>query len=126
MVTKPLHPADPLCRCSDAKAAVDKEKMELEKKGTWDMQSVRERSRVKVECPDAHFAKLFSIVGIKNWEDPPNRKYKGRIVFGGHEIKTATDAWAEFSDVGTTPATMAAARACTALSTVLPNIRRYQ
>ena len=41
--------------------------------------------------PDAHFANLFPIVGIKHHESADKRDHvwKGRIVLGGNNIKTA-------------------------------------
>ena len=47
MVTKALHPADPLCRSLPAKAAVDEERFNLQNKGVWDLESVMERSKAK-------------------------------------------------------------------------------
>ena len=44
MVTKPLHPKDPLCRSERAKAALDKELSGLRSAGAWDEDSVMEAS----------------------------------------------------------------------------------
>ena len=72
------------------------------------------KARAKELHPDAHFASIFELVGIKNAESADERDhvYKGRIVLGGH---TSGD-WAIFGDGGTVPSTMTAARVALAVA----------
>ena len=127
-VTLTLHPSDPRSRCKEAREAVSIERQALRDRQTWLEDTVMERSDAAAKHPDAHFASLFPIVGIKNHESPDKRdhKWKGRIVVGGHNIKTATGDWAIFTEVGSTPSTMAAARTGLAISALLPNTKVKQ
>ncbi len=63
---------------------------------------------------------MFPIVGVKNSEspDPETWKYKGRIVFGDDNIKTASDNVAMFTDKAASPSSMIAARALIAMTAV--------
>lgn len=65
---------------------------------------------------------------MKNYEDPDvnNHRWKGRIVLGGHAIKTATGEWAAFNDLGSVPSTMAAARIALAIAALIPGCRVLQ
>ena len=92
MITKALHPSDPLSRCKQAIDAVDSEVEALRSRHVWDEANVMEFEKAAAEWPDADFADLFSIVGIKNFEsaDVSLRKWKGRVVLGGHAVKKAT------------------------------------
>ena len=51
-------------------------------------------------------------------EDDPRRKYKGRAVFGGNNIRDEEGNWAIFQDLGSCPATMEAARCADAYGLV--------
>ena len=65
----------------------------------------------------AHIGRIFGIVVDKNHELPeadPKRKFKGRAVFGGDNVKDEVGNWALFQDLGSCPATMEAARAADA------------
>ena len=65
---------------------------------------------------------VFGIVVEKNHElDPkdPRRKYKGRAVFQGNHVRDQDGNWALFADLGSSPATMEAARAADAVSMCL-------
>ena len=101
--------------------AVNKELAALRERGTWDEKAVMEKGAAMKLHPEAHFARLFPLVGIKNSEcaDVREHVYKGRIVLGGHDIKTASGDWAIFSDCGSTPSTMTAARASLAVAALL-------
>ena len=60
---------------------------------------------------------MFGIVVEKNHElpeDDPKRKYKGRAVFQGNHVKDEAGNWAIFADLGSSPATMEAAKAADA------------
>ena len=76
--------------------------------------------------PNAHVARIFPIIGIKHWEVEADRKWKGRIVFGGHKVKTATGQWALFQEIGAVPSTMSACRALLAAYAVTRDAKLYQ
>ena len=112
LVTKTIHPKDPLSRCPQAIKAIDVERMDLEKMGTWDSAHPFEAENAARLYPDAHFARVFAIVGIKHYEQgEEHHKWKGRIVLSGDKIKTATGDWAVFAELGNVPSTMSACRA---------------
>ena len=63
-------------------------------KGVWDMSSVREwghvAARARVRGETIHHGSLATIVVEKNSElpeDDPKRKFKGRTVFLGDQVK---------------------------------------
>ena len=110
MVTKTLHPADPLIRCAEALKALDAELTRLRNISTWCEEKPLELSDAKLKFPNAHFAHIFAIYGIKNSEfDVSMHKWKARVVFGGDKIKDASDEYAIFADVGSTPSNMVSA-----------------
>ena len=113
MVTKTLSPKDPLRHHPKAKVALAEELADLRSVPTWDEDNVMEASEAARRHPDAHFARLFAIIGIKNFEqaDESQHKWKGRVVLSGDAIKTATGDWAMFAEVGNVPSTMSACRA---------------
>jgi hypothetical protein len=56
----------------------------------------------------------FSTCVEKNAELPlgdPNRKFKGRVVFQGNNVKDEDNNWAIFSELSSAPATMQAGKA---------------
>ena len=60
---------------------------------------------------------VFGIVVEKNYELPETdhrRKFKGRAVFQGNNVKDQDNNWAIFAELGSNPATMDAARAADA------------
>ena len=112
LVTKTIHPKDPLVRCPRAIKAIDVERTDLEKMGTWDSAHPFEAENAARIYPDAHFARVFAIVGIKHYgRSKEHHKWKGRIVLSGDKIKTATGDWAVFAELGKVPSTMSACRA---------------
>ena len=83
------------------------------------MSGVREWSEVAREArgdlDKAHVGRLFAIMVEKNSELPegqPDRKYKGRVVFQGSQVKDENWDNAMFSELSSSPATMQAAKAC--------------
>jgi hypothetical protein len=126
MVTKSLHPADPMCRHPGALKAIQNELDDLRSRPTWDEENPVEADVLAIECPEAHVARIFSIIGIKNWEDPSSHVWKGRVVFAGNNIKTATGDWALFQDMGAVPSTMAACRAILAAYAVTKGAKLFQ
>jgi hypothetical protein len=95
MVTKTFHPSDPLSRCPQALEAIDAERQSLVSRGVWDQNNPREFDEIVKEFPDAHFGEVFAIVGVKNYESAnvAEHKWKGRIVFGGHNIRDIFGEW---------------------------------
>ena len=108
LVTKTLSPKDPLSRSPKALKAVQAELDDLRKSTTWDESNPMEFDALLNNNPKAHVARLFPIVGVKNFEDPDEElhRWKGRVVLGGHAIKTVTGDWAVFNDIGSVPSTM--------------------
>ena len=64
LATMTIHPKDPLVRCPQAIKAIDVERMDLEKMGTWDTAHPFEAENAARLYPDAHFARVFAIVGM--------------------------------------------------------------
>ena len=98
----------------EAMAALLKEYRALRDRGTWDVKSVtakRELLRRK-RLPgneEMHIAGIFPIVVEKGSELPKGsegRKFKGRIVFMGNNIRTQFGDIALFQDVASSPATL--------------------
>jgi hypothetical protein len=126
MVTKTLHPSDPMSRHPGALAAVQKELDDLRSHPAWDEANPVEADELAKTQPEAHVARVFPIIGIKNFEDPSNHVWKGRIVFAGNRVKTATGQWAMFQDMGAVPSTMAACRAILAAYTAVKGSQLFQ
>ena len=64
-----------------------------------------------------HVGIIFEICVEKGSElDPsdPQRKYKGRVVFRGNDVRDQNNDWAIFNNMSSQPATMQAAKACMA------------
>ncbi|MCP3881916.1 MAG: hypothetical protein GY701_26530, partial [Sulfitobacter sp.] len=114
----------------DAKAAMDAEWTKLRfqkrpnssKKGVWDETRVEEahdvRERYKTSKEKTHFGRIIELCMEKGSELPkgsPLRKFKGRAVFLGDNVKDEHFNWAEFADLGSSPPTMEAARALDAI-----------
>ena len=80
--------------------------------------------------PEAHRAKLFSIVGIKNYEmKEEDWKWKGRVVLGGHDIRIGEGKGKRvscFQDTSSSPSSMAAARAALAVALMKPGYVAWQ
>ena len=81
-------------RTSAALEAVDKELAALRADKVWREDEPMEREAAKRLHPDAHFAALHSIVGIKNAEskDPADHKHKARWVLGGGAAERSASA----------------------------------
>ena len=127
MVTKTIHPNDPLFHHPKAQGAIGEELGHLRDHTTWDEENPEEASDVKKNVPGAHFARIFPIVGIKYFEDAEElQKWKGRIVLAGNRIKLVTGEWAVFSEVGSIPSTMASCRILIAVFALLPDVELLQ
>ena len=103
---------------AQALAALKKEWDRLRAIGTWDESKVREWKDVRLEADrsgqDVHIAPIFDICVEKNSElaeDNPQRKYKGRVVLGGNNVKDQNWEAAMFQEMSSCPTTMEAAKA---------------
>ncbi len=97
--------------------ACNREWDRLQHKGVWDITTVREWKAVAREARDAgddvHMGRLFGLCVEKNSElvsGDPRRKYKYRVVFGGHAVIDQCWEAAVFQDLGSGPATMEAGK----------------
>ena len=105
---------------AEAKAALKKEWYRLRacgEKGCWDESNPRERSDVESEARKrgqvAHFGIVFDICVEKNHHLPagsPGRKFKGRAVYQGNNVRDQDGNWAIFQDLASCPSTMAASK----------------
>ena len=91
------------------------------KLGVWDESGVMEWRDVQRAArragTTATVGLVFGIVVEKNHELDPSdkrRKYKGRAVYQGNNVRDQDGNWAIFADLGSSPATMEAARAADA------------
>ena len=119
-VARPVKKAE-VSRTPAAQAALDKEWAKLRKAGCWDEKNVREWDDVVAEYrkkgKKAHVARLFEICVEKGSELPlgdPNRKFKGRVVLQGNQVKDEYWDQAIFAELSSCPTTMEAAKACDA------------
>ncbi len=102
-----------------ARAAVEAEWARLKSKRVWVTESVREWSDVAAEArakhQTIHWGMLFAICVEKGSElAEKDRKFKGRVVFRGNDVKNQNWETAMFQDMGSSPATMEAAKAADA------------
>jgi hypothetical protein len=114
-------------RTPAAKAALDKEweKLANHKRpdpkdkgvGCWDVGRVMEvdevRAQARKEGKKVHIGRICELCVQKNSElkdDDPLKKYKGRAVFLGDNVKDEYFDWAEFGELGSNPPTMEAAK----------------
>ena len=88
-----------------ARDAVEAEWAKLRKQDCWDERNVREYDDVRDRCrrqgKSVHFARLHDICVETGSElDAASRKYKGRVVFGGHNIQNEDGYQVPFNDGG--------------------------
>ena len=84
------------------KAALEKEWDRLRsigEQGCWDESDPQEHSKIADKCKregyEAHFGRIFEICVEKNShlpKDDPNRKFKGRVVYQGNNVR---DHWGQ-------------------------------
>ena len=101
-----------------AMEAMQKEWDRLTEIGTWDLKSVREwdsvRNEAKKNKETIHIGRVFPILVEKNSElpeDHPDRKFKGRVVFDGSDVRDQDRQVALFQELSSSPATMQASKA---------------
>ena len=121
-----------------ARAAVDAEWAKLRAadggRGTWDESQVQPRWKVEAEAKTkfaetgihTHFGTLFDLCVEKHSElEEAKRKYKGRVVYGGHRVFDEFGLAAEFPDQGSGASFLTASKLCDAVS-MLPGNRGEQ
>ena len=86
-----------------------------QKRGVWDESRVMEYADLKRATNKAgktiHIGRIFDICVEKGYELPkghPDRKWKGRVVFGGNDVWTQNRDVAIFQDMASQPASMEA------------------
>ena len=111
-----------------AQAALDKEWNNLVTKGAWDYKTVREWKDVSDEAikskTKVHVGKVFEICVEKGSELPegnPLRKFKGRTVFQGNNVKDESSDVALFAELGSSPANMEAGKSLDACGSMPGN-----
>ncbi|MCP4242468.1 MAG: hypothetical protein GY772_18080, partial [bacterium] len=116
-VARPVRPLEWLNN-PEAWAAVQKEWEMLRKIGTWDEASVREWRDVARDArrtgEKMHVGRIFTLCFEKNYEledGNPARKFKGRVVFRGNDVRDETWEAAMFEELSSNLATMEAAKA---------------
>ena len=100
-----------------AKAALDKEWENIRNKGVWDEKRVRECRDIVAEARrnghTVHLGRIFEACYEKGSELPesdPRRKFKGRTVFQGNNVRDENSDHALFNELGSSPASMEAAK----------------
>ena len=101
-----------------ARAAMKKEYDALRSVPAWDENGVREydevRGAARKRAVKAHFGRVFGLCVLKGSELPegdPDRKYKGRFVFQGDNVRDEHGDWAIFQELGSSPAGIDASKA---------------
>ena len=102
----------------EAQAALAKEWEKLRKIDCWLEHKVREWGAVSAEArrtgKACHVGRIFAICVEKNAELPkghPSRKFKGRVVFQGNNVRDHNWDIALFQELSSCPATLEAAKA---------------
>ncbi len=118
MVARPVGRQE-MTDCPEAKAAMQKEWDALKEQQVWDLLIVREKSDViseaRIQKKTVQFGRVHGICGQKNFEHTHghlSRKFKGRVVFLGSQVKNQDFEQATFMDLGNSPATIESARLC--------------
>ena len=112
-----LVPKDEVRKNPKAKAALDKEWENLRTKGVRDESRVRECKSIVEEArkkgETVHLGRIFEACYEKGSElpaDDPRRKFKGRTVFQGNNVRDQDSDHALFAELGSSPASMEAAK----------------
>ena len=116
LVAKVINQND-VAKIPEAQEAMDKEWQKLLYKVCWVESQVREfedvQKEVRQKGQKAHFGRIFEICSLKGSELPkghPQRKYKGRSVFQGNQVRDENADHAIFAELGSSPASMEAGK----------------
>ena len=106
-----------MMECPAAHKAIQQEWDRLRARKSWDEEHPREWSDVAREARESgqevHVGMIFGFVVEENTDLPtgdPRRKFKGRVVFQGNNVKNQNWENAVFSDLGSSPSSMEAGR----------------
>jgi len=120
LVARPVSRQE-VAKTPAAQAALQKEWDRLRAAGCWDESRVREWSDVAAYArksgQTAHMGRVFALCVEKGSELPtndPGRKFKGRVVFQGNNVRDQNWDAAMFQDLGSAPASMEASKAADA------------
>ena len=102
-------------KSDEAKQAVESEWKKLDDQKAWLWESVREYDDVRNEAlkdgETVHFGDLMRLCFVKNSQlDARMRKYKGRLVFRGDNVRDESGHLAVFSEQGTSASHLSAAK----------------
>ena len=93
----------------------------VKKKGVWDESMVEQfsdlKARMNKEQRDVYIGRVFDLCVEKGHELPlghEDRKFKGRVVFGGNDVWTQNRDIAVFQELASQPATLEASCAADA------------
>jgi len=116
-VARPVN-AKEAATIPEAMAAMNKEWDKLSQQSAWLIDQVQEWKDVsrmaRANNETIHIGRVFGILVEKGSELPtghPERKYKGRVVFQGNNVRDQVGDWAIFEELSSAPATMEAGKA---------------
>ena len=98
-----------------ARDARQKKWGKLKSLGCWDVRSFREYDDVVAEAQASkkivHFGRISPVCHEKHSElGPDKRKYKGRVVFQGNNVKDQDNNWAVFQEMQSSASLMSASK----------------
>ena len=116
LVARPVRPKEVKTN-KKAIEAMQKEWASLRELSAWDEKAVQEWSEVRDAAKKAgkriNIGMVFGICVEKGSELPegdPGRKYKGRVVFRGNDVRDESHYLATFQDLGSAPAGMSSGK----------------
>ena len=116
-VTRSIDANSEEARTKGCQTAIAEEKKNLLKNSTYDPSLVREWAEVSAEDPNARRVDVLLLLVGKNQElAGAYRRYKARLVAGGHAVKNATENRVRESLNQLVPTTLCAIRSCCAYS----------
>ena len=109
------------CRCREAQEALEAEWKKLEDKRAWLVDKVQSKKVIMAEAKKngklVHFGSLMDLCFEKHSEQPiENRKYKGRVVFRGDQVKDQENTHAVFNEQTSSSSHMASAKLLDAMA----------